>query len=182
MKKKITIYLFLLTLIIIPSIRCYSTPLPTKYYGDLGGGSAIIESSIDGFYLKTMPVITSGFTILVKYSQRINLGLDLSLSYNFKSNYNDYFYYGPFTEIGFSPIFEIYLFKFLTLGIFGTIAPTYTSYENSLDLKIGSYFLIPIRTRWLKSIILQYEHGFLDGYKFNEKILLKTRILIYKKG
>ncbi|RKX95219.1 MAG: hypothetical protein DRP84_04880 [Spirochaetes bacterium] len=178
-KIRLKLILLIFVLLIVPSIKSYS--LPIRVYGNIGGGIGIIESSIDGFYAKSMPVFSSGITFITQNSKRANPGLDLNISYSFKSDYNDYFYYGPFMEIGISPIIELSIFSFLSTGLFGTFAPTYTGYESSVDLKIGGYLSFSIKSRWLKGIILQYEHGFLDGYKTNEKITLKSKILIYKR-
>lgn len=172
---------FIIPVLPIILIPLQSYGIPVAIYGNIGGGIGIIESSIDGFYTKSMPVFSSGITFITQNSKRANLGLDLNISYSFKSDYNDYFYYGPFMEIGISPIIELSIFRFLSTGLFGTFAPTYTGYESSVDLKIGGYLSFSIRSRWLKGIILQYEHGFLDGYKTNEKITLKSKILIYKR-
>ena len=154
LKRNLKLIFIVSFILLVPFTKSYSFPITV--YGNIGGGTSIIESSINGFYLKSMPTFSSGITIIGKRIHKVNLGLEIDVLYTLRSNYNDYFFYGPFMEIALSPILEVDLLKILTIGIMGTIAPTYTNFENTIDLKIGSYLLIPIKTKWLKYLAFSY--------------------------
>ena len=180
----ISVIIFIIVLI-IPVLAFSSGPI---LIGSIIGGSYIVESEIEGFELKLLPSIGGGIDIRYTIAGRGEMGMYLTFIYAFRSNYNNYFYYGPFVSL---PISAYLGYRFvkttkweLTAGIRGGVTPLISRYESSRSLFASFYTGIVIKSKKFPGfggIYLCYSHGFFDGYKLSDTLLVETRFMLFNK-
>ena len=180
----ISVIIFVIVMI-IPVLAFSSSPV---LIGSMKGGSYIIESEIEGFELKLLPSIGGGIDIGYTIADRVEMGLDMAFIYAFRSNYRGYFYYGPFYSLPVSAYLGYRFIKTvkwaLTAGIRGGISPLISEYESSRSFFVSFYTGVEIKSKKFPrfgGVYLCYSHGFFDGYKLSDTLMVETRFILFNR-
>ncbi len=185
---KLKNFLLLLIIAILISIAPkYILSTPLELNGYIKSGTYLIKSDIDGFDAKFLPSIGCGIDIGYSITERLNMGLEVSLLYAFKSNNANYFYYGPFYSLIGEAFADFKIIKLkrwaVIIGIKAGVNPLVTDYNSAQLFVVTGYtgiVLLNRKKRFFKGVNLSYTHGSIDGYKLNETVLLELKFLLYR--